>query len=233
MGLFGAMTSSVSGLNTQGEAIGVISDNLSNTNTIGYKATRALFEQMVTSSGVGGTRYNSGGVGSVVQRDQKAQGSLISSSNVTDLALSGNGFFRVADSQAITTSTSFYYTRAGSFLEDKDGYLVNPQGYFLQGWRTDADGNIANLQSIESIELQSVGVSAQATDEVALGINLTSTETLNSIYDTTTSLAADLANIATNPTSADYLTDVRLFDAHGGARDVTFGFTKRAANLWD
>ena len=70
MGLFGAMTASVSGLGAQAEAISVISDNLSNTNTTGYKSTRALFSQLVTTSGSGGT-YNAGGSLSNIQRQQR------------------------------------------------------------------------------------------------------------------------------------------------------------------
>src|SRR6478736_4330493 len=114
MGLFGALTSGVSGLNAQGQAISVISDNLANTNTIGYKSSRSLFAQLVTSSGASGTTYNSGGVATAVQRDQTTQGSFISSTSKTDLAISGNGFFRVADTETNGSSTAYYYTRAGS-----------------------------------------------------------------------------------------------------------------------
>jgi flagellar hook protein FlgE len=237
MGLFGALTASVSGLSGQGEAISVISDNLSNTNTIGFKSSRALFAQLVTSSGVGGTQFNAGGVDSIVQRGQDTQGSLISSTKTTDLALSGNGFFRVSDTQEIDTDTSFFFTRAGSFSEDKEGFLVAPSGHYLQGWRTDSDGTIQNLQTPESVELQSVGVSAQASTSIELGINLTSTTSINSVYDTTAALTGSAGNnlesIVTTPAGADFLSDVRVFDAQGGARDVTIGFTKRAANFWD
>lgn len=234
MGLFGAMTASVSGLASQGQAISVISDNLANTNTVGYKSSRALFSQLVTSSGVSGTEYNAGGINTAVRRDQATQGSLNSSNSVTDLAISGNGFFRVADTKEIGTSTQYFYTRAGAFSEDKEGFLVTPSGYYLQGWRTDSDGNIANLQSLVNVELQSVGVSAQATTNLELGVNLNSTETpLTSLYDTTGTLSSSLTNILASTNEGIYLTDARIFDSQGTARDVTFAFSKRAANLWD
>ncbi|MDD9911523.1 MAG: flagellar hook-basal body complex protein [Alphaproteobacteria bacterium] len=233
MGLFGAMTASVSGLSAQGESISVISDNLSNTNTIGYKASRALFSQLVTTGGSGGTTYNAGGAQSDITRNQATQGSIISTTSATDLSLSGNGFFVVTDSASITTDTAYFYTRAGAFSEDKSGYLVNPSGLYLQGWQTDSDGNILNLQNPQSVELQSVGVSAQATTEVNVGANLTSTETNNTNYDTTSSLATDLGTIIATPTLADYVTDVRVYDAQGGARDVSIAFSKRGANFWD
>lgn len=234
MGLFGAMTASVSGLAAQGQAISVISDNLANTNTIGYKASRALFSQLVTSSGVSGTEYNAGGLDTSVRRDQSTQGSLTSSNSVTDLAISGNGFFRVADTAEIGTNTTYYYTRAGGFTENKEGFLVTANGYFLQGWRTDSDGNIDNLQNLVNIGLQSVGVSAQATRDVTLGINLNSTVlAMTALYDTNNPLAGSLEDILASTNENIYLSDVRVYDSQGTARDITLAFSKRANNLWD
>jgi flagellar hook protein FlgE len=233
MGLFGAMTASVSGLGANGQAISVISDNLANTNTIGYKASRSLFSQLVTTSGSGGTAYNSGGVKTNVARDQTSQGSFITNTSKTDLAITGNGFFKVSDSKVSGSSTSSYYTRAGSFSENKEGYLVNPDGLYLQGWKTDTDGTITDIQNPQAIELQSVGVSAQKSSELSIDANLNNTETINAIYATTGSLSASLAAVLADPTKADYVTDVRVYDAQGGARDMTVAFTKRAANLWD
>ena len=233
MGLFGAMTASVAGLGAQGQAISVISDNLANTNTIGYKASRSLFSQMVTSSGVSGTAYNSGGVSAAVQRDQAAQGSFITGTSSTDLAISGNGFFKVADSQQNGTSTTFYYTRAGSFAEDKEGYLTNPQGLYLQGWKTDSDGTILNIQNPQAIELQSVGVSSLPSTEASIDANLNSAETVNPLYATSTSIQDALSKVLADPTKADYVADIRVYDAQGGARDMTVQFTKRSPNTWD
>jgi flagellar hook protein FlgE len=235
MSLFGAMTAGVAGLGAQGQAISVISDNLANTNTIGYKASRALFSQMVTSSGVSGTEYNSGGVGTSVLRSQSTQGSFTTSTSKTDLAISGTGFFVVSDSKVNSTQSTTYYTRAGSFSENKEGYLVNPDGFYLQGWRTESDGTIVNVQEPEAIELQSVGVSAKETQSFSIKANLQNTETVNTIYST---LGADtlpqvLQDTLDDPTLADYVADVRVYDAQGGARDMTIHFTKRAANTWD
>lgn len=237
MSLFGAMTASVSGIGAQGQAISVISDNLANTNTIGYKASRTLFSQMVTNSGVSGTQYNSGGVGTAVQRGQNTQGSFITSTSKTDLAISGNGFFVVADGKVNSTDTTTYYTRAGSFAEDKEGYLVNPDGFYLQGWKTDSDGTILNVQNPIAIELQSVGVSSLPTTEFSIKANLNNTETLNDVYaDVGTAgktMADALQEVLDDPTKADYVTDIRVYDAQGGARDMTIQFTKRGANTWD
>ena len=235
MSLFGAMTASVAGIGAQGQAISVISDNLANTNTIGYKASRTLFSQMVTSSGASGTQYNSGGVGTSVLRAQSSQGSFITSTSKTDLAISGNGFFVVSDNKVNSTQSTTYYTRAGSFAENKEGYLVNPDGFYLQGWRTESDGTIVNIQEPQAIELQSVGVSAKKTENFAIKANLNNTETVNEIYSTlgTDTLDQVLRQTLDDPTLADYVADVRVYDAQGGARDMTIHFTKRAANTWD
>jgi flagellar hook protein FlgE len=232
MGLFSAMTASVSGLGAQGQAISVISDNLANTNTIGYKAGRSLFSQLVTT-GSQGTTYNAGGVNTSITIDQKAQGSFISSSSRTDLAISGNGYFRVADAKTNGTSTNFFFTRAGSFTEDREGFLVNPDGFYLQGWRTDSIGTILNIQDPRAIELQSVGVSAQATGGLSIDANLTNTRPINQNYDTSTSLVASLNTMVAAPTQFDYVTDLRVYDSQGGARDLTIGFSKRGVNSWD
>ncbi len=231
-GLFGSMTASVSGLRSQSEAISVISDNLANANTIGYKNARALFSQLVTSSGVSGTLFNAGGVQSDVLRNQASQGTFLSTSSTTDLALSGNGFFMVSDNSVINNDTGIFYTRAGAFTEDKDGFLVSPGGNYLQGWELDGDGNIIDLQNPTSIELRSVGVSAAATGNLSFGVNVSSEETVHG-YDTTTTRLANLNTVVGSPTTADYLTDMRVYDAQGTARDVTMAFTKRSDNMWD
>lgn len=232
MGLFGSLTASVSALGSQGEGISVISDNLANVNTIGYKGNRALFSQLVTGSGGGGTSYNAGGVGSAVQRSQDIQGSLLSTSNSTDLALQGDGFFIVTDSQTINTNTNTFYTRAGAFFENDEGFLVNADGLYLNGWETDSNGTILDTQQVVPIEVQSVGASARASAAVTIGANLTSNETLHA-FDTDSTVAATLDAVVATPTTADYITDVRLYDSQGNARDVSIGFVKRAQNFWD
>ena len=84
----------------------------------------------------------------------------------------------------------------------------------------------------QSIELKSVGASASATSKVDLGFNLTSTESIHT-YDTTSALTTSLDAVVGTPTNADYVADVRLFDAQGAARDISIAYTKRANNKWD
>ena len=234
MSLFGSLSGGVSGLLSQSESISVISDNLANVNTIGYKNTRTLFDQQVTSTGLSGTLYNTGGVGTNFERFQAAQGAFLSTQSSTDLALSGNGVFVVVNDTEITNDTSFFYSRAGAFAENNLGFLTTPDGGgHLVGWRTDSDGTITNLQDTAPIELQSVGSSARASSALDLGLNLTSTESIHTYNTTGNTLAQELAGIVATPANADFVSDVRLFDSEGGARDVTAAFIKRADNFWD
>lgn len=232
MSLFGALSSSVTGLSAQGEAISVISDNLANTNTIGYKANRALFSQLVTSSGVSGTNYNSGGVSSDIQRAQNVQGSLQSTSSATDLALSGSGFFVLVNDTTVGPDTSKFYTRAGSFVEDSLGYLQHPSGNYLLGWRTDSAGNIIDIQNPEPVELQTVSSSASPTGKLELGVTLNANSDIYN-FDPTKSLDENLEDVMRDPTKAAYVSDERFYDAQGGARDISIAYIKRADNVWD
>ncbi len=232
MSLYGSLTSGVSAMLSQSESISIISDNLANVNTIGYKNSRTLFRQQVTSAGVSGTLVNAGGVGTDFQRFQATQGSLLSTQSSTDIALSGNGFFTVISDTEVNNETSFFYSRAGAFAEDNRGFLTSPTGQYLLGWRTDTDGTVQDVQNPTAVELQSVASSARATGELILGVNLNA-EADTYAYDTTITHQANIANILADPTTVPFVTDVRFFDSQGAARDVTFAFSKRSANEWD
>ena len=239
MSLFGSLSTGVSGLGAQSQSMSVISDNLANVNTIGYKANRALFSQLVTSSGVSGVLFNPGGVGTDIQRNQGIQGSLKATNSSTDLALSGNGFFVTVGDRELDNDTPFFYTRAGAFREDNRGFLQHPSGTFLLGWRTESDGTVLDTQNPEPVELQTVGSSARATSELLLGLNLQASEVIHS-YDTTVATGTDQGDIRNNlnavvadPTTSDFISDARFFDSQGGARDISTAFVKRADNLWD
>jgi len=181
MSLYGALFSGVSGLKSQGNKIGIISDNISNINTVGYKAGQAQFETLVTST-ANTTLYSPGGVlGSNRQLVDK-QGLLLSTDAPTDIAISGAGFFVVRAQDS--TSSQPLYTRAGSFRQDELGNFVNAAGFYLQGWPLDGEGRLpgepgnlnavssANLDSLQTVNVESASGVAAATTTVNLGINL-------------------------------------------------------------
>lgn len=214
MSLYGAMFSGVSGLNAQSQALGMISDNISNVNTVGYKTTKASFSTLVTRQALS-SFYAPGGVRSSPISMIDRQGLLQSSSNATDLAISGAGFFVVTDTNTPGAADTRAYTRAGQFITDAEGYLQTPSGYYLNGWVTDATGtptaaNTSILSSLEPIRVNSVSGSATATSGIEIGANLPASA---AVADTET-------------------TNVQIFDSLGVSHDVTFTWTKAAANTW-
>lgn len=185
MSLYGALFTGVSGLGAQGQKIGIISDNIANANTIGYKQAEANFETLVVTQ-AGAQTYSPGGVRATARYAVGVQGLLSSTSVSTDVAISGDGLFVVnSDSDG---SGQALYTRAGSFREDENGNFQNAAGFYLQGWplspeglRPGEPGNsdttpAANIDSLETVNVSSTTGVAAATTNVELGINLRASE---------------------------------------------------------
>lgn len=188
MSLFGAMISGVSGLNAQSQNLGVISDNISNLNTIGYKGTIGRFSTLVTESATD-TRYTPGGVRFHPTALISKQGLLQATSSNTAAAISGDGFFIVRDTAAPGTNDELFFTRAGDFKPDDDGFLRNTAGYYVQGWATDRDGQLLNrsgvvtssnssaVTDLQVLDINSILTAAASTTSIEFGANLNSDET--------------------------------------------------------
>ncbi|MCI5050177.1 MAG: flagellar hook-basal body complex protein [Rickettsiales bacterium] len=181
MSLYGALFGGVSGLASQSAKIGMISDNIANVNTIGYKEAEALFETLVVNSTNTG-KYSTGGVRVNNRINVDKQGLILSTDAPTDIALSGNGFFTVngqADSSGIPQ-----YTRAGSFRVDEAGNFINGSGFYLQGWPLSREGllpgepgnintvSFGNLESLETVNVESSSGIALATENMEVSANL-------------------------------------------------------------
>lgn len=208
MSLSSAVNSAVSALNAQSAALALVSNNLANTSTVGYKTTSASFSAMLAGS-AGAKSSVSGGVLETAVADVSAQGLLTSSSTSTNMAISGNGMFAVASS---IDGTGIGYTRNGEFTTDDDGYLVN-NGSYLMGWATDADGNILGSGSANSLE-------AIDTDKIATVASAT----------TTMSMVANLP--AEAETNVTFTSSVEVFDSLGTAASSTLTWTKTGENTW-
>ncbi len=147
MSLFGALTTAVSGMSAQSAAFTNISDNVANSSTIGFKAVDTNFVDYLTSSTA--TANQSGSVTTRPDYTNDVQGTIQSSTDATALAISGQGFFQVSEQSGTNTngtpvlSTTPEYTRTGDFASDKDGYLVNSAGEYLNGWTANAAGVVA------------------------------------------------------------------------------------------
>lgn len=211
MSVFGSIFTASSGLNAQSQALGMISNNIANVSTVGYKRTDASFSSLVTTQNQS-TLYTPGGV-KVSQNARISQaGVLQQSSSATDLAISGNGMFVVRAGN--TTASEPLYTRAGSFTENVNGFLENTAGYILQGWPLDQNGNIIGSTAIGSLVPIDVAFSG--------GISEVTTEA---------SFAAALNANQPVTGSVNFSRSMTFYDSLGNANNVTMNFEKLQSTL--
>ena len=128
MGIESALYTGVSGLDAMSQELSVIGNNISNSNTVGFKGGSTTFANLLSTS-LGATSSTETGNGVSLQSVQTdfSQGTLQTTSNPLDMAIQGAGFFIVKD-----TSGAEYYTRAGQFSVDQNGNLVNPAVIFYR-----------------------------------------------------------------------------------------------------
>ena len=132
MSLYGVMRTGVSGMNAQATRLSSVAENVANVNTTGYKHSTCEFSSLLLSTCPG--NYEPGSVLTNIRNHVSTQGSVRDTTSSTDLAIVGTGFFVVAD-----PSGSPVLTRAGSFVPDGDGNLVNAAGFSLMGYRLTPD----------------------------------------------------------------------------------------------
>lgn len=223
MGISSAFYSGVSGLNTNSQAMSVIGNNLANTNTVGFKGSRHVFADLLSGSinGSGGISQVGRGVG-VSQIDQVfSQGTFESTESNLDVAIEGDGFFVLKE----VGSDTAYYSRAGAFRFNDDGYLVNPEGLRVQGKLFGADGELA-AGDPTAIQVKDTGlVQGQASTSLTLTTNLDSTS------DVIATGAAGV--IIGDVTTYNYSTSTQVFDSLGNPHLLTSYFVKTGENQWE
>ncbi len=225
MSLYGALFTGVSGLSANSRALGVISNNITNVNTVGYKSSDTQFSTMLAST-TEANSFSSGGVRGAPKQLIGRQGLLQISESATDLAVSGQGLFAVtATLNTAPDKTELLYTRAGNFTQDSEGFLRNSAGYYLQGWELDANGNVpANRNDLSPINLNQLSGTASPTTQVNIRANLQASETIEAGYT-----AGDVNAGTVTP---DFERTLEIFDTQGGAQPVRLAFVKTAANTW-
>jgi flagellar hook protein FlgE len=233
MSIYTALRAGVSGLTANSSALAVISDNIANVNTVGYKRSGVDFSALVNAQN-SNTTYNAGGVLPLTRQQISLQGSLEQSRSTTDLAISGEGFFIVStNNQQLSNGGSVLFTRAGSFTIDAQGYMVNAQGMFLQGWPVGSDGSITSsptsLSAIEPVNIAGVGGLAEPTANVGLNANLNSAQ---ADYDPLSQGAYDVGDLATGAITPHFESSLEIYDSLGAARTIAFGFLKTGPNTW-
>ncbi len=248
MSIFGALQSGISGLAAQSSAMGAVSDNIVNVNTVGYKTTNVAFQTLVTKQ-TSSSRYSPGGVQPVTKQGINAQGLLSSVSSSTAVAISGNGYFVVNQAANPGDGDLWAYTRAGDFGVDENGYLKNTGGFYAQGWSLlpwdgnpnaqvvnvgginymkayyDTDGstiyindNIIDGRNLRPINLSTIGGTATPTQQLSYGANLPSSDP---IFDPTNAEAGGRQKIS-----------ALIYDSLGNASNLSLTYTKTSSNGW-
>jgi flagellar hook protein FlgE len=206
----------ISGLNAQGEAISIVGDNIANVSTVGFKASRAGFSDVI--GGLSGSTRMGAGVRMENSQLLFEQGVLQQTDGMLDLAINGRGFFVVNGNHDGLTGT--YYTRDGRFGMDQSGYVVNQEGLRLQGYLVDAAGE----QGVQVGDLQLGALQSQPlpTANVSIALNLDSSETAPVAWDPADPVST--SNFATSNT---------VYDSLGNAHRVDMYFRTNGDGTWE
>ena len=215
MGVLSSLYTGVSGLAAQGEALGVIGDNIANANTTGFKASRAEFQDIVAKSlkGILGGNQIGRGVKIGAVNPILVQGNTDQTEKVTDLAIAGDGYFTLKGSDGES------FTRDGSFKFDKEGYLVTNDYQRVQGFQADDKGTVQN--KLGDIKFPRALVPAKATTKMRMDLNLDSRVQTAKVFD------------PKNPyDTSNYSTGLEMYDSQGNKHLVNMFFTKTADRTW-
>ena len=196
MSLSSSLSAGVAGLSVNATRLAVISDNIANSSTNGYRRADVDFASLVTPSA--SNAFSAGGVTVATFRDVVSAGSLIGTGNSTDISVSGRGMLPVTTAESVGLSAAqrpFQMVATGSFTRDQNGFLVTRSGLALMGWPTDADGTLTSAVTRESptslvpVQISPFLTASEPTTLVNLGINLPAGETeagaVGSAFETT------------------------------------------------
>ena len=212
----------LSGLNASSKNLDVIGNNIANSNTTGFKSSRAEFNEMVATAMGAASGDNAGiGVSVAAVAQQFTQGLILPTNNGLDMAFNGDGFF------VVNTSTGTAYTRSGNFQLNKAGELVTVNGDKVMGYTVDpTTGQRNSVTPTELVFPTGAPIPAKATQNVTAVLNL----------DARANLAAGDAT-ATPPIAptprATYGTSLQVYDSLGAAQPATVYFEKTGANTWN
>ncbi|MCP3446714.1 flagellar hook protein FlgE [Bradyrhizobium sp. CCGUVB14] len=216
MSLYGVMRTGVSGMNAQSNKLSTVSDNIANVNTVGYKRASTEFSSLILKSGSG--NYDSGAVETTVRYAITDPGNLQFTTSTTDLAVQGNGFFVVQD-----TNGNSFLTRAGSFVPDSSGNLVNTAGFQLMGYniQNGAAPNVAanGFGGLQVVNVNQMALQASASTKATVAANL----------DPSATSGAGPAS----PTNYTSKTSMVTYDNIGNPVTLDVYMKNTGANTWD
>ncbi len=244
MSLASSLYAGITGLTVHGERMQVIGNNLANVSTTGFKGARMHFEDLISANvaTANGTAQMGRGVRIASIYTDFGQGAFETTNEATDLAIGGSGFFRVSPRNEEDT----YYTRAGVFRFDNDGYLVDPHGYVLQGWEIEqtsasaaSSGSLSSLKTtkvkgaITDVRLENFQSPPQATGQISIITNLDPSDTSRTnntaspyfaLFETWDGLDSDNDDQFLPDTAYSYSTSLKVYDEIGTSHTVTAYF---------
>ncbi|MCG6550860.1 MAG: flagellar basal-body rod protein FlgF [Candidatus Magnetominusculus sp. LBB02] len=225
--MISSLWSAVSGMNSTSSALDVVSDNIANMNTTGFKGSRTSFGD-VLSQYIGSAGQVGSGASLSKIATSMTQGSLVTTGNTYDMAIDGTGFFVVKNTSTGATD----YTRAGNFSVDKNGYLVTASGLRVQGYMgTDVNATASNTNNgvLTDIKIQTTVSAAKATNNVVTGVNLNSQA---SVISAAFTLDGNGDGVNNDPMNYNYSQTTTVYDSQGASHQVTAYFTKVGDNSW-
>lgn len=212
----------LTGLNAVTEQLNAVSNNIANTGTTGFKSSRTEFGSVYADTQAMGVE--------VLGNTQSISlgGALVNTGRTLDLAISGGGFFVVKG-----TSGETQYTRAGVFGTDAANYIVNAAGQKLQGYPTDANGNLLT-GSLGDLRIKASTLPAKATDSLEFVANLDANETPPMMTDPANPTGPKIPAVFDNQDVTTYNSTytTKVYDSLGKEHTLTQYFVTTAANTW-
>lgn len=249
MGIYGAINTAVSGLSAQSRALENISGNVANSQTTGYKRLDTTFADLVSGGGSRQATQVSGTTFATSRATNTLQGDISSRDVNTYMAINGEGYFVVTAANSVTDgNTTFedtsYYTRAGDFEVDTNGYMVNSSGYYLQGFELDPETGNPIGDNPTVIQISDQPLPAEATTQIDYQANLPPSPNTNNaaaggsdLLDTSGTITAT-SNITI--ANADDFVDssiaggsVTIYNDNGSAINVELRWAKTANDTWN
>jgi flagellar hook protein FlgE len=220
MGLYGMMRTSVSGMAAQANRLSTVADNIANSNTTGYKRASTEFSSLILESG--GSAYESGSVETRVRYAISEQGTFRFTTSVTDLSVKGAGFFIVGNESGQT-----FLTRAGSFVMNGDGDLINAGGFRLMGYGLAPGSPPPVANGTAGLQVVNIGALAMQSDPSTSG----------NLYVNLNSNAPDVTGdtAGANDPASEYTSKTSLVTYDNLGNEVTLDvyYTKSAAETWE
>lgn len=218
MSITGTMYRGLSGLNASGASIQVTGDNIANVNTVGHRASRAQFEDVLNRS-IMGVGQLGGGVRMAKIEKMFHQGAIVDSPRSSDMAINGRGFFVLRGNHNGVEGS--YYSRAGQFKLDDNGLLSNMQGLRVQGYSADANGVIST--QLGDLQLDQ-NIPPNPTSEISMEI----------AFDGNPQGALVPGGfVLGTPASTTFQQELTVYDSMGTAHQVQMHFTRIDQTNWE